>query len=498
MLSVVTLCDVSFELPNGRLLFEDLSLSLKPGLTALVGPNGVGKSTLARILSGDLEPTQGTVRRNADITFFPQREEPQSVTVDEYLGAVWSAWGESLLQEINHQMLCTSLSGGQWMRVRLARTLDDQFLILDEPTNDLDRNGREAVTQFLQYRGGGSLFISHDRECLALSEDVLELSNRGLSQFGGGWLTYMRSKETERKRLNQTLEKAKQERSEALADQYKQRVRQEKRNRQGAAVAARGGQAKILLGRQKRRAQVSSGKQSAAALDRIHQTINTVHQALKDLKVDPVMYADLIGHEVASQKLVLETQDFNIRFEDWVFSEDLTLNWRGNIRLALKGENGTGKSTLIQALLGVEYETRGEIRRGKLKTLYVDQRCALLDESKTLLENMRESSALTETELRNGLARFLFVDQTVFQKVEDLSGGERLRATLARGFLASDQPELLILDEPTNNLDLANIEFLENIVRQYRGALIIISHDETFLKNCGLNLELTLLRSNLG
>lgn len=141
--------------------------------------------------------------------------------------------------------------------------------------------------------------------------------------------------------------------------------------------------------------------------------------------------------------------------------------------------------------LGVGASTRGEFRRGEL-TLYLDQRCSTLDDSSSLFENVRAVASGTDSEIRNALARFLFAGDAVFQRIATLSGGERLRAALAKGLLSARKPELLLLDEPTNNLDLANIEFLERTVREFRGALIVVSHDERFLANCGVTEELVL------
>jgi ATPase subunit of ABC transporter with duplicated ATPase domains len=491
MNSNITVRGVSFELPNGRELFNNLNFSLDSQITALVGPNGGGKTTLARLLAGELEPTEGTIRRNGALTFFPQRMEPESIPVDEFLTLDygWSALGETLLEGINRQQLCTTLSGGQWMRVRLARTLEDQFLILDEPTNDLDRSGRTAVLQFLREREGGVLLISHDRECLELCKDVLELSNRGLSKFGGGWSDYIEQREREREGLTQALEQAKRERDRAISGRNEQRARQEKRNSRGAKAAAQGGQAKILLGTRKRKAQATTGKLDAATLDRANIAVRETFDAWNELKIDPVMYADLMGDELPSQQLVAEASGFNIRFHQWIYQEDLNFSWRGNVRIALKGGNGSGKSTLLKAILGTEFETRGELRRGGLISLYVDQRCASLEGEKSIFENVRDSATLTESEIRNGLAKFLFQKESVFQKVKELSGGERLRAALAKGFLSQERPQLLVLDEPTNNLDLSNVEFLENLVREFRGALIVISHDSIFLEACGVTEE---------
>lgn len=494
MNSIITVSGLSFEFPNGRELLHNLNFTLNHNITALVGPNGIGKTTLAQILSGELESTAGHIRKNGSVTFFSQRKEPEPITVDEFLtfDYTWSAFGDSLLDGIDRQVLCTTLSGGQWMRVRLAKTLDDQFLILDEPTNDLDRSGRQILIEFLKNRRGGILLISHDRECLELCEDVLELSNRGLSKFGVGWQSYLEQKEHERNNLSHALDLATRHRDQTLGERHEQKVQQEKRNQRGAEAGARGGMPKILLGARKRRAQVTTGKIDVETMERNNLAIRELHEALSEIKVDPVMYADLIGKEIPNQKLVAEASDFNIRFNKWIYQNDLNFIWRGNIRIALKGNNGSGKSTLLKAIMNNSFETRGTIRSSHLKTLYIDQRCASLDDEKSILENIRDSAHLTESELRNGLAKFLFTKDVIFQKVKSLSGGERLRTALAKGFLSSDKPELLILDEPTNNLDLANVEFLENLVREFKGALIVISHDEVFLNNCNVTEEFVL------
>jgi ATPase subunit of ABC transporter with duplicated ATPase domains len=494
MQSIITISDLSFELPNGRLLFSGFSFSLAEKITALVGPNGVGKTSLAKLIAGELDATSGTIRRHASVTFFPQRQIPEPITVDEFLALdyTWSELGEKLLEGMDRQTLCTNLSGGQWMRIRLARALQEQFLILDEPTNDLDREGREALMEFLREYKNGVLLISHDRECLQLCEEVLEISNRGLSKFGGGWSDYEEAKDHERDNLRSALDIAKRTRDKAHVDRTEQIQQQEKRNRRGAEAAARGGIPKILLGGRKRRAQATSGKIDVATLERANESVREAYEAFANLKIDPMMYADLVGKEIPSQKLVAEAQVFNIRFENWIYKGDLNFSWRGNIRMALRGANGSGKSTLLKAILGEKFEMRGQLRRGNLVTLYIDQRGATLDDSKSIFENIRAVSTASESDIRNGLAKFLFTKETVFQKVSTLSGGERLRAALAKGLLSTEKPELLILDEPTNNLDLTNIEFLENLAREFRGALIAISHDEIFLQNCGIESALDL------
>lgn len=494
MRSILNAIGVSFEFSNGHALFQNLNLSLEAKIYGLVGPNGIGKTSLARLLAGELEPSSGVIHRHGSCVFFPQRMEPTPISIDDFLGCdhEWSLLGDQLLESIDRKTLCSHLSGGQWMRVRLAHALKERFLILDEPTNDLDREGREALLRFLRGRTEGALIISHDRECLSLCDEILELSQQGLSKFGSGWAHYQEMRDQEREGLNRVLENAKNAREAARKRRNEEKNRQEKRNRQGAAVASRGGMPKILLGARKRQAQVTSGKIDASTFERTNDAVRVAHEALNAVKIDPVMYASLLGREIPEQKLILELKGFNIRFDDWIYKEDLSLLWRGNIRLAIKGANGSGKSSLLKALLGSPLDSRGEIRRGDLHTLYIDQNCSSLNVEKSILANAQEISNKSECEIRNGLAKFLFMGPAVFQKIKELSGGERLRAVLACGLLREEQPELLLLDEPTNNLDLANIEFLEKLARGFRGALIVISHDEVFLENCGLSQELRL------
>lgn len=491
MHSIITLTGVAFELSNGHELLSQLNFSLSRKVTALVGPNGVGKTTLALLIAGEIEPTRGSVSRRGAIRFFKQRESAPLLTIDDYLGYEysWSPLAEKLLAKIDRQSLCTNLSGGQWMRVRLAKALGDSFIILDEPTNDLDRDGRAAVFEFLRENENGCLLISHDRECLALCQDVIELSNKGLAKFGGGWSHYIESRQSERSRLQEELDTAKRVRETAYNDRQELKDRQDKRNRKGAEVAARGGMPRILIGGRKRRAQATTGKVDVSTLARAEEAVRSSYEAYSQLKIDPVMYAELAGHAIPAQKLVCEARDFNVCFHAWIYEDNLNFSWRGNIRMALKGANGSGKSTLVKAILGQDFEHRGELRTGQLRTLYIDQKCAELADEASVFENISASSILSEAEIRNGLARFLFTGDKVFQSVKTLSGGERLRAALAKGFLAHDKPEFLVLDEPTNSLDLYNIEFLERFVSAFKGAVLVISHDEVFLNKCEIEDE---------
>ena len=441
--------------------------------------------------NNETSPSSGSIKISGAIAFFKQREPPPDEILDDYLFPrySWSLLGERLLDGIDRKKTCPNLSGGQWMRARLAAIIDNQFLILDEPTNDLDREAKIVLCDFIRNYQQGILLISHDRELLSLCNDILELSNQGLQKYGDGWIVYEETKEYERKKSTVELERAKRERDAAKAERIIQVERQEKRNRQGKAAALKGGMPKILLGAKKRKAQATTGKIDSTTLEKANSKVKSAFDTFSEIKIDPVMYTDLVGAEVPNQKLIVDARNFNVFYGSWIYKNDLTFQWRGSVRLAIKGKNGSGKTTLMKAIAGEQLKMRGEFRTGKLNKLYLDQQCSILDEEKTIFDNVQLKSNLTDSEIRNSLARLLFFDDSVFQEVHTLSGGERLRAALACGLLAYDKPHIIILDEPTNNLDLGNIQFLENLVSQFRGAVIMISHDDIFLEKCRIETE---------
>lgn len=498
MSSIVTAIDVAFEFPNGRQLFTNLNFSIGKSIIGLIGPNGVGKSTLAQLILGNLQPQHGRVLRSVSVGFLAQMQIAPSITVDEFLGAdsEWSQLKDQLIGRIHRQSLCSQLSGGEWMRVRLSKVIDHGYLILDEPTNNLDRIGRDVLIDFIKNFDSGVLLISHDRECLNLCEEIYELSNKGLSKYGGNWEFYKSARDVERNHLAKNLFEAEKNRDHAKKQRIIELDKQEKRNRRGIKAAERGGLPKILIGGRKRRAQVTSGKIDVKTITKATQAVTEAHLALQEIKLDPLMYAELKGEKIPHRKIVAEAIDFNIYFDRWIFASDLNFSWPGNIRLALKGKNGSGKTSLLKALLGKQTaEHRGQINSGDLRTMYIDQNCSSLKSELSVLETIRLSCGGIESEIRNNLAKFLFEKDSVFQKVETLSGGERLRLALAQGLLQNEKPQLLLLDEPTNSLDLTNIDFLEKMVQNFEGAVIIISHDDVFLKNCKIESELEIIGS---
>lgn len=504
--SQATVKSLGFEFPqNGEPLFSQLSFSIGTERCALVGPNGVGKSTLAQLLSGELTPTTGEILVSQAVYYLRQTEVPPSVSVAEYLAPLWEKasvrpelWGP-LIEGLDLEKSLLHLSGGEWMRLRIALAVvkDVGLLILDEPTNNLDAAARAKIVDFVKGYEGALLVISHDREVLRAVDKILEISSRGISVYGGNYDFYLHERDLERARHENLLEKSRQEKKRVERESHQKIVGQEKRQRRGKEWGDSGSLPRILVGGLKRQAQQTLGKIQTRESERVEKAQKDFTSLYESGKKETSLGLVMPETHFPEGKMVLEAEAFNIRYgENWLWSQDLSLSIRGPRRWALAGPNGAGKTSFVRALLGSLFpaQTRGRLQRGDLPWAYLDQNYDLLQPDESVLDNVMESSRYDRTETRNWLARFQFFEQQALQKVSSLSGGERLKAALAKILLADPVPQLLILDEPTNNLDLQSLEILEEALNLYQGALLVISHDEDFLKNIGIE-EVCLLQS---
>lgn len=496
---------LSYALPDGRVLFQNLNFTLENRKYGLVGVNGVGKSTLVKIMSRELVPAQGQIIGDAQAIYLPQWEEPPEMTAGEFLVDIWESTEpvirESLLKDLDLSQSLTKLSGGQWMRVRLLRALGKagQILIFDEPTNNLDRASRECLYDFVEKFSGALLIISHDRELLGLVDEVWELSNQGLSVYGGNFGFYERQKQAERSLLSYRVETAKREKKKQEREHTEKVEKQLKRTRVAAKNAKDAGLPRILLGARKRRAQVSLGKIHAHEQVRDNQRQQEFQQLYEKQKQNSELRIDMSIAGKPKGKAVFSLEQFNCRYrgaENWLWNEPVSFTLQAGERMVLRGGNGAGKSTLLKILTGVltseKCEWAGRFSEINRKFVYLDQDYSLLSYKQNVVDNLMENCRYDVTEARNRLADYGFTKDSVFKIAEVLSGGERLRLCLAKLAFGLESPQVWILDEPTNNLDLESLALLEGALSEYEGTLIVVSHDQHFIERieCGQCLNL--------
>jgi ATPase subunit of ABC transporter with duplicated ATPase domains len=532
--SCISLNSISFSWPHGDLIFNHLSLTLNQhSKYGLVGVNGVGKSTLARLIIGTVAPTQGKINHtNIQVAYLAQNEIPGAETLANYLGNFWQDISpphrdiaQNLEQQLNLSTQCNQLSGGEWTKARLLKLLTQpaNFIVLDEPTNNLDRDAKDALLNLVKRIHCGLLIISHDRELLEYVDTIVELSNQGITTYGGNWCAYESARSNERLRQQEQLKRTKLEQAQAQHALTAAQERQERRMHRGMKNAAKNVMPKIVAQECKRRSQNTLGKLNLTNAARHQQKAARAKATFLEAKIEPTMYAQISQPEaLPSKKLIFAAHEFNFAYADhmnkhasetFMWQRNINYSMHGAKRLAIHGKNGAGKTTFLRLLLrllatgavntigkakpDVVFNSTGSITIGTGITYQMlDQQLSLLDDSKSIMENLIANITTDHnpTMLRNLLAQFLFSHGKIHQPVATLSGGERLRATLARIFSVNQTglPQLLILDEPTNNLDLYNIEFLENVLSNYNGAIIVASHDKKFLENIGIEDNLTL------
>ena len=521
----ISLSNIAWSTPDGRTLFSDLSLNFETGRSGLVGRNGVGKSTLLHLISGSMQPLAGRVSVSGTLGLLRQaaqvsadetvadlfgatrgldllrRAEAGLADVDELADADWTLearveaalTGVGLSTEPDTGL--SALSGGQRTRAGLAALVfgEPDFILLDEPTNNLDRDGRRAVIDLLANWREGAIVVSHDRELLDTMDAIVELTSLGATRYGGNWSHYRERKAIEVAAAEHDLVDAERRVSETAQKAQATAERKARKDGAGKRKAAKGDMPRILIGGLKNRAENTSGENNRLAEHRRAQAEMDAAAARERVEVLQSISLKLPSTCLPSSKAVLRIDRMTAGYEPGrPVIRDFSLDLVGPERIAVSGGNGTGKTTLLRAISGKLAPWAGS---ASVLTAYamLDQQVGLLDAEASIRDNFRRiNPEADENACRAALARFMFRADAALQIVGSLSGGQLLRAGLACVLGGKVPPPLLILDEPTNHLDIDAIDAVEAGLRAFDGALLVVSHDKAFLDAIGITKRVEL------
>ncbi|MGW1467152.1 ABC-F family ATP-binding cassette domain-containing protein [Streptomyces sp. NPDC002308] len=533
--SFLTCSNLTFAWPDGTPVFQDLSFTVGAGRTGLVAPNGAGKSTLLKLIAGEYRPVRGSVSVNGVLGHLPQ-DLPLTggLTVAEVLGVapviraldaiesgdtseeLFAVIGDDWdieertraqldrlgLDDVTLTQPLDTLSGGRIVSLGIAGQLlrRPDVLLLDEPSNNLDLDARQKLYTVIEEWNGCLLLVSHDRELLDRMDRIAELDRGEVRFYGGNFTSYEEMVRAEQEVAEKNVRSAEQEVKREKREMQQARERAQRRSSNAARNIKSAGLPKIVAGGLKRSAQVSAAKADGMHATRVGDARARLDEAGRALRDDQRITLELPETRVPAGRTVFLGEDVRVRRGDReLFAGDgAHLEIRGPERIALTGSNGAGKSTLLRIVQGELAPDDGTLRRADGRIAYLSQRLDLLDPARTVAENFAAfAPALPEAERMNLLARFLFRGSRAHLPVRALSGGERLRATLACVLYAEPAPQLLLLDEPTNNLDLVSVGQLESALNAYQGAFVVVSHDERFLAEIGVNRRLRLTDGRL-
>lgn len=524
--------NLSYIHPNKDVLFSNISFSIHHGeKCAIIGNNGIGKSTLLQIIAGHIPSSSGIVqcqttylipqhfgqfnnRTIAEVLGVSEKLkalasilEGRGVeddfntlgddwTIEEQMADSFSKWG---INYLSPDTLIGNLSGGEKTKVFLSG-IDlhcPDMVLMDEPTNHLDSKGRATLYDYVGKSGQTILLVSHDRALLNMLTSIYEMTSTGMRFYPMNYQSYKTLRDTESEALAMQLHNKQKELSKIKKTARDTIERQQKHNARGEKRSEKKCVARIAMGNLNDRAETTTSH-----INKVHEEkLQAMSKELSELRSSiPVQF----GMKISIDESKLHFGKRQIEMKEVLFSyphgvslwqkSPLNLSISVGDRIRLSGDNGCGKSTLLKLITQELSPTSGNIWIAEsLDILYLDQEYSFINNDLSVYKQLESDNPnLPEHELKALLNRFLFTTSAWDKKCGDLSGGEKMKLALCCLLAHKKAPNMIIADEPTNNVDIMNTDILASTLSNYNGTLLVVSHDEQFVKDIGINKTILL------
>ena len=541
----ISIQQISYIHPDKEVLFSDLNFAISKGQKlGLVGNNGCGKSTLLQIIAGQLSPSSGVIVCPDNLYYIPQHfgqydsltiaqalriERKQQAlhailsgdasnenfvvldddwNIEERSIAALDLWG---LGQFTLSYPMNLLSGGEKTRVFLAG-MDihhPSVILMDEPTNHLDSSGRQRLYDWVEKCHSTLLVVSHDRTLLNLLPEICELEKHQINYYGGNYEFYKEQKTLMQEALQQRIEEkekalriARKVARETVERRDKQNVRGEKNN-------IKKGVPRIVLNALQGKSEKSTSKLNSTHQEKAEKLTGERNQLRSSLSPTAILKTDFNSSSLHTGKILVTAKEINFGYHPNSDSNDIQDNgdfklqlWQTPIsfqlksgdRLRIEGVNGSGKTTLLKLITGQLQPQEGNLTRMEFTYVYLNQEYSIIDDRNSILEQTYafNNRNLPEHEIKIILNRYLFPASEWDKSCRKLSGGEKMRLAFCCLMISNNTPDMFILDEPTNNLDIQSIEIITATIKNYTGTVIAISHDDYFIQEIGIEQRILL------
>ena len=535
----ISIQQISYIHPDKEVLFSDLNFAIRKGQKlGLVGNNGCGKSTLLQIIAGQLSPSSGVIVRPDDLYYIPQHfgqydsltiaqalqiERKQQAlhailagdvsnenftilnddwNIEERSIAALDLWG---LGQFTLSYPMNLLSGGEKTRVFLAG-MDihhPSVILMDEPTNHLDSSGRQRLYDWVEKYRSTLLVVSHDRTLLNLLPEICELEKHQINYYGGNYEFYKEQKTLMQEALQQRIEEKEKALGIARKVARETAERRDKQNVRGEKSNIRKGVPRIVLNALQGKSEKSTSKLTGVHQEKAEKLTNERNQLRGSLSPTAALKTDFNSSSLHTGKILVTAKEINFSYHSNSINNDIQENsiskqqlWQAPVsfqlksgdRLRIEGANGSGKTTLLKLITGQLQPQEGTLTRTDFSYVYLNQEYSIIDDRNSILEQAYafNSRNLPEHEIKIILNRYLFPASEWDKSCRKLSGGEKMRLAFCCLMISNNTPDMFILDEPTNNLDIQSIEIITATIKNYAGTVIAISHDNYFIQEIGV------------